>query len=156
MHYSQSRLKACVQVAPVPLFSDKEAWSICHFPLPYCLSRTHDRTYNIMYTWVRMVRDSGINYSKYTVDHVHVVQAGWSSFYKSENIGTLPYSSGFTVRTGYMLKKYIITLGIRQCVALSAAPYDKDIRCQWLDMSVRPPIFVALPFAQTPCWSNLS
>ena len=112
------------------LFSDREAWSMCHCLLPYCQSRTHDRTYNVMCTWVRMVRDCGVHYSKYTVGHIHVVKAGWSTFYKSENIGTLPSSSGFTVRTCYMLKVVIIILAIRQCVALvhspilSALPYD--------------------------------
>ena len=115
-------------------FSDKEAWSICHCPLPYCWSRTHDRTYNNMYTWVRMVRDCGVHCSKYTVGHIHVVKAGLSTFNKSENIGTLPYSSGFTVRAGYMLKIMIIIHAIQQCVALvrspilSALPYDKDLR----------------------------
>ena len=111
-----------------------------------------------MYTWVRMVRDCGVHYSKYAVGHV--VKAGWSALYKSENVGTLPYSSGVTVRTGYMpeiatlridiflrlfnlclrtgyrlLKIITIILAIRQCVALvrcpilSALPYDKDLRC---------------------------
>ena len=100
-----------------------------------------------MYTWVRMVRDCGVHYSKNTVGHIHVVKAGWSIFYKSENICTLPYSSGFTVRTGYMLeiatlridiflrlfslclrtcyrllKIIIIILAIRQRVALVRSP----------------------------------
>ena len=94
-----------------------------------------------------MVRDCDIHYSKYTSRHIHVVIVGWSTCYKSENIGTLPYSSGFTVRAGYMLEIatlridiflrlfslclrtgyrllqiIIIILAIRQCVALVRSP----------------------------------
>ena len=100
-----------------------------------------------MYTWVRMVRNCGINYTKYTVRQIHVVRTGWSTFYKSEKNSTLPYSCGFTVRTGDMLEIailridiflrlfslclrtgyrllqiIIIILAIRQCVALVRSP----------------------------------
>ena len=102
-------------------------------PYPTIVSRV--RKIAPMYTWVRMVRDCGVQYSKYTVGHIHVVKAGWSTFYKSDNIGTRPCSSGFTARTGCMLKMIIIILAIRQCAALvrslilSALPYGKDLRC---------------------------
>ena len=72
-------------------------------------------------------------------------------------IDTFLHLFGLCLRTGYrLLKIIIIILVIRQCVALmrcpilSALPYDKDLRClKWLDMSVRPPIFVALPYADS-------
>ena len=33
-----------------------------------------------------MIRDRGVHYSKYTVGHIHVVGAGWSTFYKCEKL----------------------------------------------------------------------
>ena len=127
-----------------------------------------------------MIRDRGVHYSKYTVGHIHVVEAGWSTFYKCENIGIVPYSSGFTVQTGFMLEiatlrtdtfirlfSLCLKTGYRllkisagilvRSPILSTLPYDKDLRCPngWICPYV-PPISVALPYAQTPCRSNLS
>ena len=83
-----------------------------------------------------MVRDCGVHYSKYTVGHIHVVKVGWSTFDKSENIGTLPNSSGFIVRTGYMLK--IATLHIDIFLRLCSLAYEQALSCSTTCWNIDP------------------
>ena len=104
-------------------FSDKEAWSICHCPLPYCWSRTQDRSYVYLST-------NGTRLW-HTLPQVH----------RSPH----PCKSGFTVRTGYMLE--IPTL----CIDIFLRLFSLCLRTGYrlfkimVGILVRSPILSTLP-----------